>query len=146
MTTQPPRPAVTRRQWDARWRVHFAELRALRPDLKPDWAQRNALRSTKVELGPRPPGAAGLAVKLAVDYLKGGGKMDWSKTTWKTIRPILSAAAMLGVYAAAKSILDATDTADELLNIGVPAIVVPVLLGIGAGARNWLKHHAQAAK
>lgn len=131
---------VTRKQWDVRfWRL-FRELRKMRPDLSPEWARKNAYRTTEIDLGRRPSGKVGLALGLLVGYLKGGGNVKWGKVAWKTVRPLLGAAALAAAYEGGRVLLEMVDTAVELQQLGAPALLIPVLLALGAGARNWLKH------
>ena len=66
--------------------------------------------------------------------------MDWKKVTWKGLRSLFAGAAVVGLYAAGEFALGALDTQEELAAIGAPAIVIPILLGLGSAARNWLKH------
>lgn len=66
--------------------------------------------------------------------------MQWAKVAWKGLRATLAGAAVVGLYAAAEVVLNGLDSAGELTALGVPAVVIPVLLGLGAAARNWLKH------
>ena len=131
---------VTRGQWDRRFYKAFRALRRSRPDLSPEWARRNAHRSTTVELGPRPPGTVGLALGALGGYLSGGANVKWGKVAWKTLRPLLGAAALAAAYEGGRILLEMTDTAGELQELGAPVFVIPILLALGAGLRNWLKH------
>ena len=70
--------------------------------------------------------------------------MHWGKVAWKTVRPILGGAAWLALIVFIESLLNATDTAAELQELGAPAVLIPILLGASAGIRNWLKHRKPA--
>jgi uncharacterized membrane protein YfcA len=70
--------------------------------------------------------------------------VKWGKVSWKALRAILAAAAAFGAYAGLEFLLQAFDTPEELRQIGAPEYLVPLLLGIGAGLRNWLKHRKTA--
>ena len=129
-----------RSKWDRRFWQAFRALRQSRPDLPLEWARRNAYRSVTVELGPRPPGTAGLILRALAGFVAGGAQMKWNKVSWKALRGIGAGALAFGAYAALEFLLHAFDTPEELLQIGSPVWLVPILLGIGAGLRNWLKH------
>jgi len=72
--------------------------------------------------------------------------MDWAKVAWKGMRATLAGAAAVALYAGAEVVLSGLDTAGELSALGVPAVAIPVLLGLGAAARNWLKHRNTPTK
>ena len=72
--------------------------------------------------------------------------MKWGKVSWKALRAILGAAAAFALYAGAQFLLAAFDSREELLQIGAPEYLVPILLGLGAGLRNWLKHRKGASE
>lgn len=66
--------------------------------------------------------------------------MDWKKVWTKGLRAALAGVASVALVAAGEAALGTVDSAEELAAYGVPAVAIPILLGLGASARNWLKH------
>ena len=66
--------------------------------------------------------------------------MDWKKVWTKGIRAALAGLASVAAIAAGEAVLGKLDSPEELAAYGVPAIAIPILLGLGASLRNWLKH------
>jgi hypothetical protein len=94
----------------------------------------------------RPPGLLEEAAKVAFKAKVKGESMEWkwSKASWKGLRAALGSALAIAVVAFGEALLSSADTAEELLQLGAPALLVPVLLGVGAVLRNWLKQKKKA--
>lgn len=118
------------------------------PQMDLEWRAEEARRRTARATGVqhRPPGLFGLALKAAFAYKVKGEPMEWkwSKASWKGLRAALGSALAIGAVATGEALLTAADTKEELLQLGAPALLVPILLGVGAVARNWLKQRRKA--
>ena len=96
--------------------------------------------------GPEPPGLIGAAIKAAFKVKVKGESMKWElkKGAWKGIRAALGGALAIGVGAVSDALIASADSAPELAQLGAPAVLIPVLLGLGAMYRNWRKMKKQA--
>jgi hypothetical protein len=65
---------------------------------------------------------------------------DQAKMWWKGARALLGVALAAGLYAGGDAFLSQFDTPEELAALGAPQVVIPILVALGAMARNWIKH------
>lgn len=114
------------------------------------WRAAEARRRTTRVTGAqhRPSSLFGLVAKAVFRIKVKGESMEWklSKGAWKGIRAALGSALALGAVAVGDALLTKADTPEELIGLGAPALLIPVLLGLGATARNYLKVKKQARR
>lgn len=67
--------------------------------------------------------------------------MDWKRTLWKGVKTAAVSAASIAAAAFVSSFLNQVDTADELTQLGLPVVWVPLVLAAVSAARNYLKNH-----
>jgi hypothetical protein len=72
-------------------------------------------------------------------------QFDWAKGIWKGVRGALGVALAAALYAGGDVFLSHFDTPQELAAVGTPAVVIPILVGLGALLRNYLKHRKPKA-
>lgn len=145
---QPTEPTISRAEWDRIYDGHFGVLFHHYPEKDPGWRRAKAHERTGIETGVRhrPPGMLGIVLRTLAAYLKGGGNVEfnWSKNAWKGLRAALGLAAAAALYSGGELLLSQFDTPEELAAIGAPAIVIPLLVALGAMARNYIKQRRAA--
>lgn len=138
--------AVTKKQWRARWKEVYKKLSDDHPATSPKWRFEMAHKIMRNSAGPEPPGLVMAALKAAFAVkVKGEGmEFKWSKASRKGLRAAVGSALAIAAVAFGEGLISAADTKEELLGLGAPAVLIPVLLGLGAMARNWLKQKKKA--
>jgi len=134
---------ITRREWDQQWKVRFKRLRGTHPAKSPEWARGKAYAMTLQAWGRRPPSFLSVVISFAKEVAKAGGieNMDfrWGKAVYKGVRAAVGTALSAAIVVLVGNLFDAFDTAVELQDLGLPAIFIPITLGILASLRNYLK-------
>lgn len=132
---------TTKAHWKQKWQRIYDELTRDYPEQNPRWRFEMAHKYMRKAHGPEPPGLVGAAIAAVFKAKVKGESMEWkwSKAGKKGLRAALAGALTVGAMAAGEALLSATDTAAELQGLGAPALLVPVLLGVGAVIRNRLK-------
>ena len=64
---------------------------------------------------------------------------SWTKNLWKGIRAMLGVALSAALVAGLSTLLGFVDTPEELLALGLPAMFIPIVGGVLASLRNYLK-------
>lgn len=132
---------LTKAEWKKELERVLAELYGSYPYSNPKWRFETAHKHMRRRHGPEPPGTAGLALKTIRRLLTSGGdmKFDWLKNIWKGVRGAL----LTAIIMVALTFLGMIDTEQEILALGIPAWLAPILiLVVGAAIpmlRNWLK-------
>ena len=116
------------------------------PDKPLRWRFEMSHKIMRKHFGTEPPGLVSAAIGVLFKTKVKGESMDWkwSKASWKGLRAALAGAAAIGAVAVGEALLAAADTEAELLQLGAPVLLIPVLLGVGAVGRNYLKQRKKA--
>lgn len=142
----PLEPPVTKGMWKARWQEHYNDLSVEWPSASPRWRFEMAHKIMRKLYGPEPRGLLGTVAGAVFAHKVKGESMDWkwSKAIWKGVRAALGGALAIGAVAAGEGLLASADTQAELVQLGAPVLIVPLLLALGAMARNYLKQKKRA--
>lgn len=132
---------MTRRQWDALWWTRFRALRKAHPTEDMDKIRERARQQCIKEHGPRPPSLTGAWLKVAVEFVKRGGNVDfsWTKNLWKAVKAGLVTALSVAAIAGVGALLEPIDSAQELGALGIPGWAIPALVAAIVSLKNYLK-------